>query len=124
MDLSFIIPVFNEEKSLNELNQEIINNVRDYSYEIIFVNDGSSDNSGQLLENLAQKDSNIKIIHFRKNFGKSSALQAGFEQAEGNIVFTMDADLQDDPAEIPNFIDKINEGYDLVAGWKKNEKTR
>ncbi|MEA2104347.1 MAG: glycosyltransferase family 2 protein [Candidatus Cloacimonadota bacterium] len=122
MDLSFIIPAQNEEKSLKILHEQIISNINNYSYEIIFLNDGSTDNTQEIMEEIAASDKNVKIVEFRRNFGKSAALQSGFDIAMGNIVFTMDADLQDDPAEIPNFIKRINEGFDLVAGWKQKRK--
>jgi len=122
MNLSFVIPVYNEEQSLQELHEKIVENIKDYSYEIIFVNDGSTDNSKVILKQMAEVDKNVKVINFRTNFGKSAALQTGFNKAKGKIVFTMDADLQDDPKEIPRFIEKIEEGYDLVSGWKKNRK--
>lgn len=122
MDLSFVIPVFNEEKTLKELHNKILENVGINTYEIIFIDDGSKDNSYDILQEIAQSDKNVQVIKFRKNFGKSAALQAAFDKAKGDIVFTLDADLQDDPAEIPKFIEKINEGYDLIAGWKKHRK--
>lgn len=122
MDLSFVIPVYNEEKSLMELRAKIGENVGNKTYEIIFVNDGSTDDSSKFLEQLNQDDKNVKVINFRTNFGKSAALQSGFNEAQGEIVFTLDADLQDDPREIPRFIEKIEEGYDLVSGWKKHRK--
>ena len=122
MDLSFVIPVFNEEKSLQELHQKILENIGNKSYEIIFIDDGSKDNSYKILQKIKIDDSNIQIIKFRRNFGKSAALQVGFDKAKGDIVFTLDADLQDEPNEIPKFIEKINEGFDLVTGWKKNRK--
>ena len=122
MKLSFIIPVFNEEKSLERLYSEILENIENKEYEIIFIDDGSSDNSFNIMERLAKRDKRVKIIKFRKNFGKSASLQTGFENAKGDIIFTMDADLQDNPIEIPEFIEKIEEGYDLVTGWKKNRK--
>ena len=122
MKLSFIIPVFNEEESLERLYSEILENIENKDYEIIFIDDGSSDNSFNIMERLAKRDKRVKIIKFRKNFGKSASLQTGFENAKGDIIFTMDADLQDNPTEIPEFIEKIEEGYDLVTGWKKNRK--
>ncbi len=122
MKLSFVIPVYNEEKSLKELHKEIIENIPNTSYEIIFIDDGSTDNSYAVIEEIAREDANIKPIRFRTNFGKAAALQAGFDKAQGEIIFTMDADLQDDPKEIPRFIEKIDEGYDLVSGWKKKRK--
>jgi glycosyltransferase involved in cell wall biosynthesis len=122
MKLSFVIPVFNEEKSLKVLHKEIIENIPNTTYEIIFIDDGSTDNSYTVIEKIAREDANIKPIRFRTNFGKAAALQAGFDKAQGEIIFTMDADLQDDPKEIPRFIEKIDEGYDLVSGWKKKRK--
>jgi len=122
MDLSFIIPVYNEEKSLYPLYTSIRKNVSNKTYEIIFIDDGSTDNSYNEITKLAKSDQNVKPIHFRTNFGKAAALQAGFEKAKGDIIFTMDADLQDDPDEIPRFIEKIEEGYDLVSGWKKKRR--
>ncbi len=99
--------------------KEIIANIpKKYSYEIIFIDDGSTDSTLKNIQSI--KDKNIKIISFRKNFGKAEGLNTGFKEATGDIIITMDADLQDNPAEIPNFIKKINEGYDLVSGWKYN----
>lgn len=121
MDLSLVIPAKNEEKSLPILYREILASVKPLkkSFEIIFIDDGSTDNSYQVMQLLKRRDQKIKIIKFRGNFGKAAALAAGFEKAQGKIVFTLDADLQDDPREIPNFLAKINQGYDLVSGWKK-----
>lgn len=119
MKLSFVIPVFNEESSIEILYYEILENVKKYEYEIIFVDDGSTDKSFQILKELGTKDSQVKVLKFRKNFGKAAGLQSGFDLCTGDIIFTMDADLQDNPDEIEHFIEKIAEGYDLVAGWKK-----
>jgi len=119
MKLSFVIPVLNEELSLQSLYREILENVSGYSYEIIFIDDGSTDGSYKEMLCLAQKDKNVKLIKFRRNFGKAAALQTGFDYAEGDFIFTMDADLQDNPVEIPRFLKKIEEGYDLVSGWKE-----
>ena len=119
MKISFVIPVLNEEASLEILYKEILDNLDDYSYEIIFIDDGSTDKSFEIIKNIAQKDINVKAIKFRRNFGKSEALQVGFSSVTGNIIFTMDADLQDNPIEIPRFISEIQNGYDLVSGWKK-----
>ncbi len=90
--------------------------------EIIFINDGSSDNSAKIISDLENENSEVKFVDFRFNKGKAAALQSGFDMAEGEIVITMDADLQDDPDEIPNLVNKINEGWDVVSGWKKNRK--
>lgn len=120
MLLSFVIPTLNEKPSLEKLYGLIVENVKkiDHEYEIIFVDDGSTDGSFALLQELHEKDPQVKVIGFRRNFGKAAALMAGFDQAVGEIVFTMDADLQDDPVEIPRFLEKLDEGYDLVSGWK------
>lgn len=125
MKISIVIPLFNEAQNLTELFDEIKNIAKKNSYnvEIIFIDDGSTDNSYEILTKIAsESEYNIKIIQFRKNFGKSAALSAGFSVATSDIIITMDADLQDDPAEIPNLIDKLNSGHDLVSGWKYNRK--
>jgi len=119
MKLSFVIPVYNEDQSLKQLYSEIIENTGNRKYEIIFVDDGSTDHSFDTMQELAKKDKSVKIIRFRKNFGKAAGLQSGFDAVTGDIIFTMDADLQDDASEIPNFLKKLDEGYDLVTGWKK-----
>ncbi len=123
MDLSIIIPLLNEEESLPELAAWIQRVVEreSYTYEIIMVDDGSTDNSWQVIQNLSRKTPHIKGIKFRRNYGKSAALNQGFEAAKGEVVITMDADLQDSPDEIPALYQMIkNDGYDLVSGWKKN----
>ena len=122
LDLSVVIPVYNENESLPELHRQLtaVLEPRGYRYELIFVDDGSRDGSGQEMELLAQKDARVRVIQFQKNYGKSAALSVGFDAAVGEIVATLDADLQDDPGEIPALIQKMNEGgYDLVSGWKK-----
>lgn len=122
MDLSIVIPLFNEEESLPELEAWIRKVVEkeDYSYEIIMVDDGSKDKSWEVVRELSLKNPNLKGIKFRRNHGKSPALQKGFEAAQGEVVITMDADLQDSPDEIPELVKMIKEdGYDLVSGWKK-----
>lgn len=122
MNISIVIPLYNEAESLPEL-QAWIERVMDkyhFSYEVIYVNDGSSDNSWAVIEELARKSSNIKAIKFRRNYGKSPALYCGFQKAEGDVIITMDADLQDSPDEIPELYRMIKEdGYDMVSGWKK-----
>ena len=120
-EISIIIPLFNEEESLSELQEKITAVLENFkkSYEIIFIDDGSTDRSHQVLETLYQKDKRIRIYQFRKNYGKSAGLACGFQMAQGQYIITMDADLQDDPEEIPNLIKKLNEGFDLVSGWKK-----
>lgn len=119
--LSIIIPLFNEEESLNPLTTEIkkVINRMQCDYEIIFVDDGSSDKSLEVLRTLQRADKKIRYFSLKKNYGKSAALSVGFKYSTGDIVITMDADLQDDPDEIPNLIEKLDEGYDLVSGWKK-----
>ena len=122
MDLSLVIPLLNEEESLPELEAWIRKVVEKlgYSYEIIFVDDGSKDGSWKIIEGLSANNPNVKGIRFRRNYGKSAALNTGFEHAQGNVVITMDADLQDSPDEIPDLFRMINEdGFDLVSGWKK-----
>lgn len=120
--ISVIIPLKNEEESLIELHDWIvaIMNANNYSYEIIFIDDGSTDNSWQVIEELAHKNNFVKAIKFRRNYGKSPALHVGFDAAQGDIIITMDADLQDSPDEIPGLYNMIvNDGFDLVSGWKQ-----
>jgi glycosyltransferase involved in cell wall biosynthesis len=122
MNLSIVIPLYNEEESLPELHEWIVRvmNENNFSYEIIFIDDGSKDNSWKVIEGLSQKNSNVKAIKFRRNYGKSPALHIGFEAAKGDVVITMDADLQDSPDEIPGLYSMIiMDGYDLVSGWKQ-----
>lgn len=122
MDISVVIPLLNEEESLPELAQWIkkVMDQNNFSYEILFIDDGSSDNSWKVIEDLGKENSNIKGIRFQRNYGKSAALNVGFEATQGNVVITMDADLQDSPDEIPELYKMIKEeGYDLVSGWKK-----
>ena len=125
IDLSLVIPLFNEEESLSELANWIkeVCEKHDISYEILFINDGSNDSSWDVISSLSKTNSNIKGISFRRNYGKSAALNVGFEHAIGNVVITMDADLQDSPDEIPSLYKMIKEdGYDIVSGWKKDRK--
>lgn len=119
--ISIVIPLLNEEESLNLLAAEIKKGVKplQIDFEVIFVDDGSTDNSLKVIKEIARADKKFKYISFQKNFGKAAALQTGFKSATGDVVITMDADLQDDPNEIPNLIKKLEEGYDLVSGWKK-----
>jgi len=122
MNISVVIPLLNEYDSLRELHDWIAKVMQSnhFSYEIIFIDDGSTDNSWELITELHNKDENVKGILFQKNYGKSQALHAGFAQVKGNVVITMDADLQDSPEEIPDLYNMItNEGFDLVSGWKK-----
>lgn len=122
MDISVIIPLYNEAESLPELSAwiERVMKENDFTYEIIFINDGSTDNSWEVIEELKEKNENIHAIKFRRNYGKSPALYCGFERAKGDVVITMDADLQDSPDEIKPLYDMITkEGYDLVSGYKQ-----
>jgi len=122
MDISLVIPLKDEEESLPELSEWIsrVMNANNYSYEIIFVDDGSSDNSWNIIEELRNKNPNIKGIKFQRNYGKSAGLNEGFRAAQGDVIITMDADLQDSPDEVPELRRMIIEdGYDLVSGWKK-----
>lgn len=122
MNISVVIPLLNEEESLIELHQWIqkVMLEHDFSYEIIFIDDGSTDRSWAIIESLIQKDHHVKGIKFQRNFGKSQALHAGFAKAQGEVVITMDADLQDNPEEIPELYRLITqEQFDLVSGWKK-----
>ena len=122
MDISVVIPLYNEAESLPELEAwiERVMKEHNFTYEIIFVNDGSTDNSWEVIQELQQKNSCIRAIKFRRNYGKSPGLHCGFQRAKGDVVITMDADLQDSPDEIPELYRMIKEdGYDLVSGWKK-----
>lgn len=122
MDISVVIPLLNEEESLNELHDWIVKVMQSnhYSYEILFVDDGSTDNSWKIIEELSQKNANVKGLKFQINYGKSQALNAAFKDAKGDVVITMDADLQDNPNEIPDLFDLITkENHDLISGWKK-----
>jgi glycosyltransferase involved in cell wall biosynthesis len=121
MNISVVIPIFNELESLPELKRQLLENLQSFEkWEIIFIDDGSSDGSTEWLTDLVSKDNNLKLIEFYRNYGKSAALNEGFKAASGDYIITMDADLQDDPNEIKNLVAKLNEGWDLVSGWKKN----
>jgi glycosyltransferase involved in cell wall biosynthesis len=122
MDVSVVIPLLNEDESLNELHDWIVRVMQEnqFSYEIIFIDDGSKDKSWQVIESLSAKNLHVKAIKFRRNYGKSAALHVGFEVSQGDVVFTMDADLQDSPDELPGLYKMITQdGYDLVSGWKQ-----
>ncbi len=122
MNISVVIPLLNEQDSLTELHDWIANIMQSnhFSYEIIFIDDGSTDNSWKTISQLSKKDTNVKGIRFLKNYGKSQALHAGFKNAKGDVIITMDADLQDNPNEIPDLYNMIkNQDFDLVSGWKK-----
>ena len=122
MDISVIVPVYNEDESIPELRQWIdkVMAENNFDYEIIMVDDGSTDNSWQIIEEMSNSDSHVKGIKFRRNYGKSAALNTGFKKAKGDVVITMDADMQDSPDEIPELYRMVKEEkYDVVSGWKK-----
>lgn len=120
IDISIVVPSYNEEQNLEALYQEITETLRQIGrpYEVVFVDDGSTDGSTAILERLSAADPRIQVLQLRRNFGKAIALSTGFKEAQGKIIITMDADLQDNPVEIPRFIAGIESGYDLVSGWK------
>lgn len=124
MIISAVVPAYNEEESINEFYKVLSANLVkiDKNYEIVFVDDGSTDSTLELLKQLASKDKAIRIFSFRKNRGKAEALTVGFQMAKGDYIVTLDADLQDRPEEIKNLLAKAKEGFDLVSGWKKNRK--
>lgn len=124
LDLSVVIPIFNEEGNVDKLYDELTAALEDTgrNYEIIAINDGSSDRSYQLLNALQAQDPRWHIIHFRRNFGQTAAMAAGFDAARGEIVITIDADLQNDPRDIQRILEKFAEGYDIVSGWRQNRK--
>ena len=122
--ISVVVPVLNEQGNLEELHRQLTEVLGDVkcSYEIVFVDDGSTDRTAEICKDLAARDSGVVLVQMRRRFGKATALQTGFELARGEIIITMDGDLQDVPAEIPKFLARLEEGYDLVSGWKKNRK--
>lgn len=124
MLISIVIPLLNEEENIPILYDELVGVLkqREEEYEILFINDGSTDNSPVLLAELAEKDPHLVIINFRKNFGQTAAMAAGFDYAKGDVIITMDADLQNDPKDIPKLLSKIEEGYDVVTGWRHDRK--
>ena len=122
--VSIVIPVFNEEENVPILYRklkEVLDSLP-YDYEIIFVNDGSTDGTGKVLEEIAKKDKRVKVVEFARNFGQTPAMVAGMDYATGDVIITMDGDLQNDPKDIPRLLEKIEEGYDVVSGWRKNRK--
>lgn len=126
LDISIIVPVYNEEENLAEFNREILEvlNTVKKEWEIIYINDGSIDNSEEILEDLALKNKKIKIINFRKNFGQTAAISAGINFSKGEVIIPMDADMQNNPSDIPRLLKKIEEGYEVVSGWRKNRKDK
>ncbi len=122
--VSIVIPVFNEEENvpiLYEKLKKVLENLN-AEYEIIFVDDGSTDRTREILEEIASKDKKVKVVEFARNFGQTSAMMAGMDFATGDVIITMDGDLQNDPEDIPKLLEKIEEGYDVVSGWRKNRK--
>jgi glycosyltransferase involved in cell wall biosynthesis len=124
VDVSVVVPVFNERDSLAELHRRVAEVLagQGLSFELVFIDDGSSDGSDAVLRDLRRADPRVRVATFRRNFGKAAALAAGFERARGAVVVTMDADLQDDPAEIPRFLARLDEGFDIVSGWKQDRQ--
>ena len=122
-EISVVVPLLNEQDNIGPLYKQITDTLTDkYSYEIIFVDDGSDDNSFNILSQLQQSDTKVRVIRFRRNFGQTAALSAGFAHARGTIIIAIDADLQNDPADIPKIITKLKEGYDVVSGWRKDRQ--
>lgn len=126
IEISVISPVFNEEENVEELYKELVSSLEKIgkTFEIIFVDDGSTDSTFERLKRLREKDSRVKIIRFRRNFGQTAALSAGFDYSKGETIITIDADLQNDPADIELLLKKIEEGYDLVSGWRWKRKDK
>lgn len=124
--ISVVVPIYNEEESIHLLYERIRNACGhlDLSYEVIFVDDGSRDQTFDVLEGIHKQDSRVKVIRFRKNYGQTAAMAAGFRMARGKIVISMDGDLQNDPADIPRLLAKLDEGYDIVCGWRKDRKDK
>ena len=117
---SIVIPIYNEEDNIVKLSDSILNSLPNLKYEILFINDGSTDNSEEIIEKLTNNHTNIHLINLRRNYGQTAAMQAGFDHSKGDIIIPMDGDLQNDPRDIPLLINKINEGYDVVSGWRKD----
>ena len=122
MRISVIVPVFNEEASVKPLHQKLRDVLKNREYEVIFIDDGSRDETARNIRSVIEEDSNVKLIRFQRNFGKAAALSAGFEAASGEVIFTMDGDLQDEPSEIPHFLAELDKGHDMVSGWKRERK--
>ena len=124
MKLSIIIPIHNEEENIHILSGDLLETLEPMNivFEIIFINDGSKDRSGTMLNGIAKNDDRFKIIHLLRNYGQTCAMMAGFDHASGDVIIAMDGDNQNDPSDIPRLIDKINEGYDVVSGWRKDRK--
>ena len=120
--ISIIIPIYNEEDNIILLSEKIKDCLKAFKYEVIFVNDGSTDKSEKKISDIIKDDNKFTCINFKRNFGQTAALQAGFDYASGEIILALDGDLQNDPRDIPKLVKKINEGYDVVSGWRKNRK--
>ena len=125
-DISIVIPIYNERESIAKLYDNLNEALSkmDLKYEVLLIDDGSIDGTFDELLKIHNKNKLFKIIRFRRNFGQTSAMSAGFNYAEGEIIVTLDADLQNDPGDIPLLLDKLNEGYDIVSGWRKNRKDK
>jgi glycosyltransferase involved in cell wall biosynthesis len=117
--ISIVIPIYNEEANIDKLTESILTALSDIEYEVLFINDGSNDNSEKKIQEKIKSHSHMKLINLRRNYGQTAAMQAGFDHSKGNIVIPMDGDLQNDPKDIPMLIEKINDGYDVVSGWRK-----
>jgi glycosyltransferase involved in cell wall biosynthesis len=126
MKLSIVVPVYNEVETLPRLYDALLPVLRStgHEYEVLLIDDGSRDGSWEVLQELAQKNAHFKIIRFRRNYGQTAAMNAGLHEATGDVVITMDADLQNDPTDIPMMLEKLDEGYDLVHGWRKNRQDK
>lgn len=125
LDISVVVPVYNEQENLESLYRQIIDSLQGrYSFEIIFIDDGSKDEGRKVLENIHSKDPRVRVIIFRRNFGQTAAMSAGFNYAKAKIIVPLDADGQNDPADIPALVEKLKEGYDIVSGWRKDRKDK
>ncbi len=126
MQLTIVVPLYNEEENVDRLFEAIVGALEsyDYEYEILFVDDGSSDRTLEKAAQLCETEPALRVIEFRRNYGQTPAMAAGIDAAKGDIIVTMDGDLQNDPRDIPEFVDKINEGYDIVVGWRHNRKDK
>ena len=126
IEISIVVPLYNEEENFQILYESISEVMKQIGkfYEILFVDDGSSDHTFELAKGIHLKDKHVKVVKFRKNYGQTPAMQAGFDYAKGDLVISMDGDLQNDPKDIPKIMEKINDGYDIVCGWRKNRKDK
>jgi glycosyltransferase involved in cell wall biosynthesis len=126
MNLTIVVPLYNEEENVERLYSSIVDAVspEGFAFEIVFVNDGSRDRTAEIAAGIAVNDSRLRVVEFRKNYGQTAAMAAGIDVAHGDIIVTMDGDLQNDPRDIPNFVSKLNDGYDIVVGWRFNRKDK